>query len=262
MALILPASALYTSLELAARQPKHADQVQCGADGAFGAIDLADSGVAWAMVDRDFARLVAGGAGQGWDEAVHAVPRGQLLGQVAAQDLERATGIAGAIVEERGANGVSQARTEVAPPIVAAIGANAGDEVEGIALEFLEKLGRVGGIVLQIGIEQDDKFALGGLHAVIHRCALAAVTGQIDPTDGKSRAGGGLLVLVGAGVVDENDFRAAFDGLGETPQHRIEFTDEIRKIAALVVERYDDGKTRWLVHSIGGLFAVLSEEVA
>ena len=53
--------------------------------------------------------------------------------------------------------------------------AHASDEIEVLVLELVEHLDRVHGVVLEIGVEQDDEFAAGLLHAVVHRGALAAV---------------------------------------------------------------------------------------
>ena len=118
------------------------------------------------MVDGCFRDFEAAGFGQGCEEAVAAAEVGGVAEDFGFEELERAARVANGIRADHSAEGVGYFRAEATPPVVLAVGAVAADHV--VVAKFVEELGDVSGVVLQVCVEGGDEFAMGKADASYH----------------------------------------------------------------------------------------------
>jgi hypothetical protein len=187
-----------------------------GAEAVFPA-DLFAFLVGAAFVgDADFVQAAAAGGDLGGDlglEAEAVFLDGDGADEVAAEDLVAGFHVGEVEVgEDVGAEGeeaVAEGVPEVEDAVAFAAGeAGAEDDVGDAGGDGFDEAGVLGGVVLEVGVLDDDELALGGGDAGAEGGALALVDGVSEEGDAGG-AGVGLKDFVGAVggvVVDDDEF--------------------------------------------------------
>jgi hypothetical protein len=216
-------------------EPLYAEHIAGGWEGAFEAAAVfALAGVSWAVVDGDFGEFESGAFDEGGDEAVHAGERDEGVSTIAAHGLEGATGIADAIAGEAGADSVGDATLEAFEGGVFAGGAVSANEVEAL-VEFVGELEDIGGIVLEVAVEEGDDFAVSGVDAGVEGGALPGILFKLEEADvgvTPDRGDG----IVGGAVIDKDEFVMLVAEGG------VDFLLEAGDVVFLVIEGDDDGE--------------------
>ena len=154
----------------AADEPPHADEIEDADPQAVEEAVVRLAGAALAVDDVDEDDAVALAAHERRQEAVDGVEIGQREEGLAAEGLEAAAGVAGAVLEHEAAHAVGDARLELLEAGRLAADALARHEAGPLACRFerLEQLRNEGGIVLAVAVEgHDDR----GARALARRCA-------------------------------------------------------------------------------------------
>ena len=177
-----------------------------------------------AVVHGDFRDACAGHGHQRGNEPMQAAElHGQGPGPAGAERLEGAAGVADLLAQDEVADGVGQAAADALGPDVLAPGAVAAAKIAMVQLGHERR--HVGRVILAVGVEGDEDFALRGLEGGAQRGALPGVPRQ--PQDlqfgdlglKRLQPEGGAIRRA---IVHDDDFR----GLGQTVQDAGGFPDD------------------------------------
>ena len=187
-------------------QPFDAEHVLRRRNGAFhaGAV-FAISRVAGAVVDFVFGDAVAGGFDEGGDEPVHADKWDKGFAALAAHGFEGAAGVADAVSGEAAADAVGDFALGTLEGGVFAFAAVTAGEIGAVFFQLGDEKGNVGGIVLEIAVEEGDVLTFGRHDSGEHGGALAGVFGELENADVRIAADS-FDGLVAGTVIDEDEF--------------------------------------------------------
>jgi hypothetical protein len=191
------------------------------------------------VVDLDLADAGAGAVGEHGDEAVHLAVEAQLVGDLAAVDLQRAAEIADGRPGDLADHVVRDLRGDLPQDhAVLAVLPPPGDEVVPV-VEHLHHRGDVPRVVLHVGVHRDDDGRRHVAQARVERGGLAGVAAKEDALE-VGPLGRELLQqlprAIVARVVDGDDF----ERLAPLLHHLVDFVEEGLDVLDLVVDGEND----------------------
>src|SRR5438270_13290616 len=110
---------------------------------------------------------------------MHSLERKQRADALASHRLERATCVAHAVFRVSAANGVRNSAGEPFYTRVPALGAITANEISATR-NFTDQFRNIGGIVLQITVDQNEECPARGLQPGINRGALSGIFFETD----------------------------------------------------------------------------------
>ena len=110
------------------------------------------------MIHRDLDQAIAGAFHERGNEAMHALERNERTDAFAAHRFQGAAGVADTVLRETAPDKIRDAAGDALHESVFALRAIAADKI-GAALDLGEQLRNIGGIVLQIAVDQDGSRA-------------------------------------------------------------------------------------------------------
>ena len=177
----------------------------------------------------------------------------QAAGNVAAERLQSAAGVAGAVAQHGATHRIGDARLKFLEPARLAANALAGDESDARLARFqcADKRRNKSGIVLPVAVERRHNGGARGRNTRAHRRRLAAgllVAHAAQPGMLRHQPFQLGLGAVSRSVIDVDDLE------GPLPIERFgDFRDKRRNIAGLVADRHHNGYRR-----IGCIHAAMS----
>src|SRR4051812_46992168 len=224
------------------QQESNREQIKEHAEGAADAV-VAPALLAHYVADGNLANRRAVPAGQRGDEAVHLAVEGNVLDHFAAIGLERGAEVVDVDAGEFGHQPVGAARGKAAhDKVVDALLAPAGNHVVAL-FEFLEEVGDLVGVVLQVAVHGEDVLAGGMIEAGGQCRSLSEVAAQLDDENPAVHRRDLFEKLVGAvagAVVYQDQLKSLAYLLHDLFEARVEVGD----VLFFVMEGNNNGKLR------------------
>src|SRR5437764_1884573 len=223
-------------------QPAHTEHVRGGAKGAVAETVFALAKFARAMVHRDFDETETGAFHQRGNETMHAFERQQRADTFASHRFQGAPGIAHAIPGETAPHKICDTAGDALHHRVLASRAITAHQIRA-ARDLGEERRNIGGIILQIAVDQDSHGATGVLQTRVDGGALPGVAFESEHANPRI-ARDPLRRPICRAVIDENYL------VIDATERRGQLALEERHIFFLVKERHHHGhRGRTLAHS-------------